>query len=45
MPYGILLLEDKWYVQGTLPENTEGGVFEITINAETSQIESVTHGK
>ncbi len=45
MPYGILLLEDKWYVQGTLPENTKGGVFEITINAETSQIESVTHGK
>ncbi len=45
MPYNIYKFEDKWLVLGSLPENYLGGVFEIVINAETSQIESVIHGK
>ncbi len=45
MPYRIYKFEDKWYVCGSLPEEMKGGVFEIVINGENSQIESVIHGK
>jgi hypothetical protein len=45
MPYKILKYKDKWYICGSLPEKTKGGVFEIVINGENSQIESVIHGK
>ena len=45
MPYKILKYKDKWYVCGSLPEKTDGGVFEIVINGENSQIEYVIHGK
>lgn len=45
MPYIIYKFEDKWYVLGSLPEGWVGGVFEIVINGENSQIESYIHGK
>ena len=45
MPYGISRYKNKWYIHGSLQEGWEGGVFEIVINAETSKIESVIHGK
>jgi hypothetical protein len=44
-PYRIKRYKDKWIVTGTLPEGYDGGVFEIVINAETSQVESLIHGK
>ncbi|MDD6485606.1 MAG: NTF2 fold immunity protein [Spirochaetales bacterium] len=37
-PYRISKYKDKWLVTGSLPKDTIGGVFEIVINAETSQI-------
>ena len=45
MPYKISRYKNKWYIHGTLPEGWCGGVFEIVINGETSQIESYIHGK
>lgn len=44
-PYRISKYKDKWIVTGSLPQGWIGGVFEIVINAENSQIESVIHGK
>ena len=44
-PYRIKRYKDKWIVTGTLPEGYVGGVFEIVINAETSQVESLIHGE
>lgn len=45
MPYRIYRVKNKWYVQGMLTEQTKGGVFQIIINAETSKIELISHGK
>ena len=45
MPYKISRYKNKWYIHGSLPEGWLGGVFEIVIDAETSQIESYIHGK
>lgn len=45
MPYEILKIKNKWYIRGSLPRGWEGGVFELIINAETSQVESYIHGK
>ncbi len=45
MPYVIQKYKDKWFVHGYIPKNSLGGVFEIFIDAETSQIESVIHGE
>lgn len=44
-PYRISKYKNKWIVQGSLQKENLGGVFEIIINAETSQIESVIHGE
>lgn len=44
-PYIINKYKNKWFVKGTLPEGYVGGVFEIVINSETSEIESVIHGE
>lgn len=44
-PYRIKKYKEKWIVTGTLPEGYVGGVFEIVINAETSQVESLIHGE
>lgn len=45
MPYNIYKSKNKWYVNGSLPEGWIGGVFEIIINTETSQVEYYIHGK
>ena len=45
LPYVVNQCKDKWLVRGSLPKGYKGGVFEIVINADTSQIESVIHGK
>jgi len=37
--------EQCWYVSGTLPENTLGGVPEIKINKMDGQILYISHGK
>lgn len=44
-PYRISKYKNKWIVQGSLAKDYKGGVFEIVINADTSRIESVIHGK
>ncbi len=44
-PYRISKYKNKWIVQGSFQKENLGGVFEIIINAETSQIESVIHGE
>ena len=37
--------EKCWYVSGTLPENTFGGVPEIKINRMNGEILYISHGK
>lgn len=44
-PYYISKYKNKWIINGSLPEGMDGGVFEIVINADNSQIESLVHGK
>ena len=44
-PYHISKYKNKWIVTGSLPKGCVGGVFEIVINADNSQIESVIHGE
>ena len=44
-PYHILKYKNKWIVTGSLPKGCVGGVFEIVINADNSQIEAVIHGE
>lgn len=44
-PYRISKYKNKWIVQGSLQKENLGGVFEIIINADISQIESVIHGE
>lgn len=44
-PYNISKYKNKWIVQGSLPKDYVGGVFEIIIDADTSRIESVIHGE
>lgn len=44
-PYYIKKYKNKWIISGSLPDDLEGGVFEITINEDNSQIESLIHGK
>ena len=44
-PYRIKKYKEKWIVTGSLPEGYDGGVFEMVINAENSQVESLIHGK
>ncbi|MCB2408039.1 NTF2 fold immunity protein [Hymenobacter lucidus] len=44
-PYEAYLIDGFWYISGTLPEGWEGGVFEIILDAKTSQALALTHGK
>ena len=44
-PYRISKYKNKWIVQGSLQKENLSGVFEIIINAGTSQIESVIYGE
>lgn len=44
-PYTVCLVGDYWFLCGSLPKNTLGGVFEITINRKTCEIIYLVHGK
>lgn len=44
-PYEVYLVFGFWYVAGTLPKDSEGGTFEIIIEASTSRVIGVNHGK
>lgn len=43
--YEIYKMENHWVLFGTLPEDTEGGIFEIAIDAQDGRIVGLTHGK
>lgn len=43
-PYEAYLVFGFWYVTGTLPKDSEGGTFEIIIEASTSRVIDVNHG-
>ena len=45
MPYIVYKYKNKWFVKGTVKDDTLGGVFEILINADTSKIEFLNHGE
>ena len=45
MPYVISKYKNKWFLHGSLPDGWVGGVFEIIINSETSEIESLIHSE
>lgn len=45
-PFVATLKNDTiWIVEGTLPENSDGGVPYAEINAKTCEILKITHGK
>lgn len=44
-PYSVCLVGDYWFLSGSLPPNTKGGVFEITINRKTCEIIYLIHSK
>ncbi|HPT14446.1 MAG TPA: YbbC/YhhH family protein [Bacteroidales bacterium] len=44
-PYRISLIDNYWLIMGSLSKNTDGGVFEIVINAKDGKIIGVSHGK
>ena len=44
-PYECYLIDDYWYISGTLPKGWDGGVFEIIISAKDGKIIKLIHGK
>ena len=44
-PYKAFLKDGIWYVSGSLPKNTVGGVAEAEISKEDGRILRVGHGK
>jgi hypothetical protein len=44
-PYEVYLLNDYWYIAGTIPKGSKGGGFEIILSARNAQIVSLTHSK
>ena len=44
-PYEAYLVFGFWYIMGTLPKDSKGGTFEIIIEASTSRVIDVNHGK
>ena len=44
-PYECYLIDDYWYISGTLPKDWNGGVFEIIINSKDGKIINLIHGK
>ena len=44
-PYECYLIEGFWYISGTLPQDWQGGVFEIIINSKDGCVIKLTHGK
>ena len=44
-PYEIYLIAGYWYISGTLPENSNGGTFEIIFSSQNGRVIKLTHGK
>lgn len=44
-PYEVNYIDGYWALNGTLPENENGGTFLIIIKAANGQVVKMTHGK
>lgn len=44
-PYETHLIDDYWYLSGTIPKGWNGGGFEVIMSAKSGEIISVTHYK
>jgi len=44
-PYECYIIDGYWYISGTLPENSMGGVFEIIISSKDAKVVKLVHGK
>jgi len=44
-PYEAYLINGYWYISGTLPEEYEGGTFEIIIEANNGRVVHLIHDK
>jgi hypothetical protein len=42
-PYKIVQIDHHWIIQGALPEDNDGGVFEITLDAYNRRIIKMSH--
>lgn len=42
-PYEIYLIDHYWVINGTLPLGTDGGNFEIVLDAETGEVKRLVH--
>lgn len=42
-PYEIYLIDHYWVMNGTLPLGTDGGTFEIVLDAETGEVKRLVH--
>ena len=44
-PYESYLIGHCWIILGTLPKDSDGGTFQIVVDARNSKVIQVTHGK
>ncbi|WP_354576931.1 NTF2 fold immunity protein [Hymenobacter sp. UYP22] len=44
-PYEVYLIDKYWVLMGTLPKDSDGGVFTIILNSQDSRVIELTHGK
>ena len=44
-PYRIHFVDSCWVLSGTLPKNSLGGTFQITLDARNSNVIRITHEK
>lgn len=44
-PYEIYVIDDYWFIKGTLPKNYRGGTFLIIIDSHDCKVIRITHGK
>ncbi len=44
-PYEINKINEYWVINGTLPDNINGGTFLIILNSTDGQVIRLTHGK
>lgn len=44
-PYDVFLIDNYWFLSGTLPKGWKGGTFTIIIDSRNCKIVRLTHGK
>ena len=44
-PYEVYYIDGYWYISGTVPHGSDGGGFEIILNAKNAQIIKLIHYK